>query len=128
MAAIDQAAPARDQRKRGESFGAVTSCLWTITVLLICGVIAWIVGAWIATWWGPSQPPASAEKPPIAPNARNVVEVQNGDPSYRVINYDTTISPAEVYSFYEQALAEDGWEQNGLLPKPQLTAAGMTFE
>jgi hypothetical protein len=102
MAAIDQPAPARGQSKRADFLGAVSSCWWTIIVLLACGVIAWLVGAWIAGWWGPSQPPASVDKPPLAPNALNVVEVQNGDPDSRIITYDTTISPAAVYNFYEQ--------------------------
>jgi hypothetical protein len=75
-----------------------------------------------------TQPPASVEHTPLMPDAQNVSVQQTSNPEGKVITYQTSTAPADVYTFYEDLLVKDGWGGKGYFSKPQLTTGGMIFE
>jgi len=46
----------------------------------------------------------------------------------KIITYQTTSEPAEVYRFYEDSLVKDGWGGQGFNATPQVVGDNITFE
>ncbi len=61
--------------------------------------------------------PDSLRNPPILPNAKNIqfgkssFTPQQGDVG-KLVQFETSDSPASIYDFYQQSLAKDGWSED----------------
>ena len=75
-----------------------------------------------------THPPASADKPPMLPDAKNVNEAGSLQAHSKTVAYETAASPHTAYEFYRDALVKDGWGGIGYFPDPEITDEGITFE
>ncbi len=97
--------------KKRSSFVVPLSLMITLGILGLCG------------WFVVIQPigkalclirPDSLRNPPILPNAKNIqfgkssFTPQQGDVG-KLVQFETSDSPASVYKFYAASLGQDGW-------------------
>jgi hypothetical protein len=132
MSLADEQTLIGGQRKR-RIFPLVATAL----VLAVCALpgLCWLVWGTPAGPFGSliaypffTHPPASVDRPPLLPDAKNVDEAGSIEVGAKAVSYETTAPPNTVYQFYEEALVKDGWGGTGYFSKPQLTSGGMTFE
>ena len=84
----------------------------TIVELLIVGCVALIllVGGcdWITSPSSPTRPPPSVQNPPSYPGAQ-FLDVKSNGTEDKIITFQTPDKLADVLSFYEKVLRDDGW-------------------
>jgi hypothetical protein len=130
----DEQSPVGEPEPRKRRIIPLVSAL---LVLAFCGLPAVCQVVW-GTPAGPlgpliaypffTHPPASADKPPMLPDARNVNEAGSLEAGAKTLGYETAASPSTVFQFYRAALVKDGWGGIGYFPQPQITSEGVTFE
>jgi hypothetical protein len=114
--------------------------LLLVSSLLVLGLCALPAVCWVV-WGTPvgplgaliadpffSDPPASADKPPLLPDAKNVNEVGSLEAGAKTLGYETAASQSTVFEFYNVVLMKDGWGGKEYFSEPRITSAGITFE